>query len=348
MMSLRCLGVSLGTVLLLSAVAILFMLDAPVERPVDLSGTYDAGTLTPLERPAGFGDQLEIDPSSRVASRLLAYTTTEAIESLEAVSHDLGKTHAMINGRLRSSIITHPENGRLPPLTADARIRLERKIEAARLADSGGSAWWLNTHTGPYDGPEDRPLQERCLLDGVGSAGPPALPAKYNNIKRIVQTKDAVILVNEMIHDARVIRLGGVHPPMNIRRWLGDSIGWWEGSTLVVETTNFRRQPGLFMATENLKVIERFRRSDEGSLLYSFVVEDETVWEESWSGEYLWRSTDQKMYEYACHEGNYSLAGILRGARAAEAEARSVGEASDPSAASEGMRPPGTERNSTD
>jgi len=129
-----------------------------------------------------------------------------------------------------------------------------------------------------------------------------------------------MILV-EMIHDARIVRLNAAHRPSHIRTWLGDSIGHFEGATLVVDTTNFTDRPALFGADRNLHITERFTKQPDNSLLYQFTVEDPTVWSEPWSGEYSWRATDEKVYEYACHEGNYAMGNILRGARLLESEA---------------------------
>ena len=136
-----------------------------------------------------------------------------------------------------------------------------------------------------------------------------------------------MILV-EMIHDARIIRLNAEHDPPEIRKWLGDSVGHWQGDTLVVSTKNFRDRPGLFLATDQLHVIERFSRLDENTLLYEFTVEDPQVWTEAWSGSYTWPQTDERVYEYACHEGNYALGGVLRGARLLEKEAMEAKEGS--------------------
>jgi hypothetical protein len=192
--------------------------------------------------------------------------------------------------------------------------------------DNQGVAWWLELDgPGPYDDPEQRPLGERCLLGFGSTSGPPALPVLYNNLKRIVQTEDTVILLNEMVHDARIIRLNSEHLPPTIRKWMGDSIGHWEGNTLVVDTTNFGKNPALGSASENLHVVERFTRVDESTILYQFTVEDPTVWTKPWSGEYPWRATEDRIYEYACHEANYSFEGILRGARLLEKEAREKG-----------------------
>jgi len=147
------------------------------------------------------------------------------------------------------------------------------------------------------------------------------LPVLYNNMKRIVQTDDYVMILIEMVHDARIIRLGAEHLPPDVRSWYGDSIGWWEGATLVVETTNFNNSPALFLASENLKVTERFEKLNDGNLRYAFTIEDPTVWKAPWSGEYVWPKSHERVYEYACHEGNYSMEGMLKGARVLEQEA---------------------------
>ena len=155
----------------------------------------------------------------------------------------------------------------------------------------------------------------------MSTAGPPALPNYfYNNLKQIVQTPTSVVILNEMVHDARIIRIGGRHLPQNIRRWMGDSVGQWEGDTLVVDTTNFTNKTRFEGSSDQLHVVERITRLDAKTLLYRFTVEDPTTWDRTWTGEYPWVATDEKMYEYACHEGNYALVDILRGARAKEAE----------------------------
>ena len=135
-----------------------------------------------------------------------------------------------------------------------------------------------------------------------------------------MQTKDTVILLNEMVHDARVVRMNAEHLPPTIRKWMGDSVGRWDGDTLVVDTTNFTSKTRYNGSGEQLHVVERFTRTDANTVLYRFTVEDPTTWDRSWTGEYPWRATDEKLYEYACHEGNYSLGGMLRGARQKEAD----------------------------
>lgn len=312
----------------------------------DLSGMYDIATLTPLTRPSGLGDRLSLTDAEAkalaqaTAARMAA--TNQASDPNRAappaggdgsegpagnvggyntVWTDIGTGAFKIDGQYRTSIIVDPVNGRLPPMTPEARAKGAARAKYNR--PNRGDAFWITEGItpGPYDDPELRPTAERCLLAFGASAGPPALPVMYNNLKQIVQTKDHVMILNEMVHDARVIRLNSQHEPPEIRRWLGDSIGHWEGDTLVVDTTNFNDQPALGSADRHLHVIERFTRVDAKTLRYKFTVDDPTVWTKPWTGEIVWPATDARMYEYACHEGNYSFAGILRGARRLEAEA---------------------------
>jgi hypothetical protein len=214
---------------------------------------------------------------------------------------DPGDRVAVVDGQRRSSLIIDPPNGRIPPLTDAARAR-----QGARAKMMAGR--------GQYDHPEFRPLAERCIL----SFGPttPLVPNYfYNNNIQIVQTPTHVMILMEMVHDARVVRIGGTHLPANMRPWMGDSIGRWEGDTLVVETTNFPPQQNFRGASENLKVTERFRRVDATSINYRFTIEDPTTFSAPWSGEIPFRAMDELIYEYACHEGNYALSNVLSGAR---------------------------------
>ena len=177
------------------------------------------------------------------------------------------------------------------------------------------------------------------------------LPALYNNLKRIVQTEDHMMILVEMVHDARIVRIGGEHLPATERRWLGDSTGRWDGDTLVIDTKNFGDRVALRSATRDLHTIERFSPMGEDHVLYQFTVEDPNVWTESWSGEYVWPRTDTLLYEYACHEGNYALGNIMRGARLLEEDAaakaassgRCRGVARVPDAARVGSPPAGVE-----
>ena len=326
----------------------------------DLSGTYDTATLTPLQRPARFGDRLELseEEANAIAEKeaaLLAQGDAATNPDREAPGEggagfagdieipelagaagnvggyntfwiDRGSGAVRINGKWRTSIITDPANGRRPPLTAQGKKNASAATKLYR--PNTGVAWWVEAglDPGPYDDPEMRPLAERCLLGFGSTAGPPMLPVLYNNLKKIVQTPDTVMILVEMVHDARIVRMNAQHAPPEIRKWTGDSVGRWEGDTLVVDTTNFTDRPALGGATRDLHVVERFSRIDEDTLLYQFTVEDPNVWTVPWSGEYTWRATDQRVYEYACHEGNYSFGGILRGARILEEEAAGKAE----------------------
>src|SRR5262249_17976947 len=234
---------------------------------------------------------------------------------------DSGSAFFAINGEKPTAIIVDPPDGRVPQLTAAARAR-----KARRLAGTPTSAQQetqepgLETAPGAYDDPERRPLGERCLLGFGSTSGPPALPVLYNNLHEIVQTPSYVMILNEMDHDARIVRMNSEHLPSNIRKWMGDSVGRWEGETLVVDTTNFTDKTRFRGSSENLHVVERFSRIDAKTLLYRFTIEDSSTWTSAWTGEYVWPATDEHLYEYACHEANYALGDILRGARQREAD----------------------------
>ncbi len=325
---------------------------ADVPRTVDglpdLSGTYDVATITPLQRPTEYGENLILTPElARQAEALVAAGKAERNQASDpnrgappvggdgspgaagnvggynAFWIDNGENAIQVEGQYRTSIITRPVNGRRPELTSDGK---ERSIaRRARFRPNRGTAWWLELDgVGPYDGPEVRSLSDRCLLGFGSTGGPPMLPVLYNNLKRIVQTPDHVMILVEMVHDARVIRLNSEHVDPSVRRWLGDSVGWWEGDTLVVDTTNFTDRPALSLATRDLHVVERFTRIDDNTLLYGFEVDDPNTWVAPWSGEYPWPISSNRVYEYACHEANYAMEGILKGARILEVEAEAV------------------------
>ena len=224
-----------------------------------------------------------------------------------------------VDGQKRSSLVMDPPDGKVPPMKPEARKRNAAFLAGAVSPDASEGA--AAGPPGAFDGPEVRPLAERCLLGFGSTSGPPTLPNYfYNNLKQIVQTPTSVMILNEMVHDARVVRMGGEHLPQNIRKWMGDSIGRWEGDALVVDTTNFTDKTQFRGASDQLHVIERFTRTDKNTLLYRFTVEDPATWDKPWTGEYPWRATSELLYEYACHEGNYSLGGMLRGAREKETE----------------------------
>jgi hypothetical protein len=304
----------------------------PEGKP-DLQGNWTNATLTPIERPDNTPLAL---PKEQVAKREQAFRerqarlaedsdpnrpappkggdgSTGAAGNVGGYNYfwiDPGDKIAVVDGQFRSSLITFPLNGKVPAITDAARQRA-----AQRLAARKGM--------GQYDHPELRPLAERCIMSFGSNAGPPMLPNYfYNNNYQFVQTRDALMILVEMVHDVRVIRIGSglQHPPAHIRSWMGDSIGQWEGDTLVVETTNFHpsqlAQVGIYRnGSENLKVVERFTRTGPNTILYKFEVDDPSTFTEKWGGEVPFNRTDDLIYEYACHEGNYALSNVLSGER---------------------------------
>jgi hypothetical protein len=219
-------------------------------------------------------------------------------------------------------LVVDPPDGRVPPTLPEAQKRNMARLRATPTSDAAENA--ETRQPGAYDNIEQRPLGERCIIAFSSSSGPPMLPTYfYNNMKQIVQTKDYVMILTEMVHDVRIIYLNRTtHAPASIKNWFGDSIARWEGDTLVVETTNFNDKTRFRGSSDQLKVTERFNRVDDKTLLYRFTIEDPTTWARPWTGEYTWafaRPQDQ-LYEYACHEGNYAMVGIMKGARILEDE----------------------------
>jgi hypothetical protein len=313
----------------------------------DLQGTYDLGTLTPLERAAGTPLVLTEEQAAKlerqVADRSIA--SDAPIDGNRSAPPkggdgspgpygnvggynqfwlDPGSHYTMVDGRKRASLIIDPPDGRVPPLTDAARQRRSTADYAPRPTSDQAAREDDPGFEGPeaYNDPEIRPLAERCLLGFSSTSGPPILPTYfYNNLHQIVQTPDYVMILTEMVHDARIVRMNGQHAPKTIKRWLGDSIGHWEGDTLVVDTTNFTDKTRFRGSTEKLHVVERFTRVDRRTLRYQFTVEDPETWTRPWTAEYSWPLASGLMYEYACHEGNYALENILKGARLKEREA---------------------------
>ncbi len=230
---------------------------------------------------------------------------------------DPGNKVVRIDGVPRSSIIIDPADGRIPQLTAAGKQRMGERMA-------------MTKKFGEFDGPEIRSLSDRCLTSFGSNAGPPMLPNYfYNNNYTIVQTKDHVMIMTEMVHDTRIIRVGATkHVPAQVHKWFGDSIGHWEGDTLVVETTGINpiqlaQSGGLGPyrgASEKLKVTERFTRTGPDVLNYKFTVEDPETYTAPYSGELPFNRINEQIHEYACSEGNYALPGILAGARAEEEE----------------------------
>lgn len=311
----------------------------------DLSGTYDIATLTPLQRPEEFGEALYMTPEQ---AEKIVKTRAERTAAADAPSDpdrgappaggdgtagaggnvggynsfwvDPGDSMNLIDGKFRTSIITKPSNGRHPPLTPAAMKG--QRVVADQLTHNDGSAYWLEwDRPGPFDNPEHLLASDRCVASFRGAV--PATPSIYNNLHRIIQTDEQVMILNEMVHDARVIRMNSEHLPQEMKFWLGDSIGWWEGDTLVVDTTNFKGYWGFTSTTPTLHVVERFTRIDGGSLRYEFTVNDPGMWTGEWQGDFIWPATtrpEERVYEYACHEGNYAVGNMLRGARLIETE----------------------------
>lgn len=308
----------------------------------DISGYYDGGSLTPLQRPRSFGERafMTADEAAKIA------TGTEFLQDgrsndpnrpppvkggdgnnafgagnvggYNAFWLDPGSGVVPIDGKYPTSIIYDPANGREPQRTMKSLAKMADNFSSFSHHNDGTASWLDREGPGPFDGPEELALAERCLLGF--SAGPPMLPGVYNNHKRIVQTEDHVMILLEMVHDARIVRMNDEHGPEDMRRWLGDAVGRWEDDTLVVETANFRDDTGLYGGDANLRLVERFTPQQDGNLLYDFTVDDPTAWTAPWSGRYVWKKSGLPVYEYACHEGNYSMFNILRGARRMERE----------------------------
>ncbi len=290
----------------------------------DLQGVWTNNSVTPLQRPkelAGkeFYTEAELTDIQQRQRERLALDDEEGepaanhsgVEGAppENVHYDhaqfgLDWLQSRVAWNRRTSLIVGPE-GTIPPLTPEARQR-----RAERAAMQKGHE---------FDGPENRPLEARCLTRA--NVGPPLLPTRYNSNLQIVQGPGYVTIETEEIHDVRIIPVDGrSHLPKNIHQWLGDSVGHWAGNTLVVDTTNFTDLTP-FPGAQNLHVIERLTRVDDETILYQFTVEDPGMWTRPWSGEVPIKKITGQLYEYACHEANYGLENTLRGARVAEAEA---------------------------
>ena len=280
----------------------------------DLQGTCDFSSATPLERPAAFKDKAVLTAEEAAAYEKQQRENRKRIDDAPPPGQVGGYNEfwyefgTKVVGDRRTSLITDPPDGRLPALTPDAQKRAdERRARLRRLAD----------------GPEDRDASERCLLGY--NAGPPMVPAGYNQNLQIVQTRDYVMVHNEMVHTARIIPLDGKpHASSQLRSWTGDSRGRWEGDTLVVDSSNFNDKTWnqfsgwSWPVDDNLHVVERFTLIDPDTVMYEFTVTDPTAWTKPWSATVPLRRTTNLMFEYACHEGNEGMEGILRGARALE------------------------------
>jgi hypothetical protein len=286
-----------------------------VKRP-NLEGVWNSATATPLERPAQLKNKAFFTPAE-AAEWERQYAERNAEPTAEALAKSTGtgtyntffrEYGTRVVKTLRTSIITEPVDGRIPPLTPAAEAIRRGRVEGIRKMEH----------------PEDLGLQDQCLT--FLSSGPPLLPYTYNSNYQIVQTENVILVHAEMLSEARLIYLDGrPHPPASIQQWSGHSVGRWEGTTLVVDSTNFNDGRGFygdaggnFAWDRHLHLVERFSLMDRDTLLYQFEIDNPTAYTQPWKGELTMTRTGQRIYEFACHEANYSLENMLRGQRAAE------------------------------
>jgi len=296
----------------------------------DLQGVWSSASITTLERNPALGDKLVVSvEEARTMEQTSPFNLLSEADNApsdpdrappsdgdtdagyNAFWIDPGNRVAQVGNEYRTSFIVDPVNGQIP------------------YTPAAGQAFFAYGQNSGFDGPEQRPLGERCMVGFGSSGGPPMLPVLYNNHYQIVQNEDYVMILVEMNHDVRIIRLDSEHLDTDYKPWLGDSIGHWDGDTLVVETVNFHPQQSFRFAIKHslylpatAKVTERFTRSGPTELLYEFTVEDDTAYTQPWSAQIPMRTAEGALYEYACHEGNYALPGILAGARRGEREAQ--------------------------
>jgi hypothetical protein len=284
-------------------------------------GIWNSASLTPFQRPAELGNKgFYTEQEAAVYEKSKAQEVNrdrrdggqeaDIARAYNELFFDRGTKLARTR---RTSMIIDPPDGRVPPMTPEARKKFQEIQEK------------FTVH--PADGPEDRPLPDRCLM--FSQSGPPMIPGNYNDLYQIVQTPEYISILAEMGNQVRVIPLDGrPHLPGNVQEWMGDSRGHWEGDTLVVETANFRfNDRSRFgvqydgMTDKNLRITERFTRTSPDSILYRATIDDPTVYTQPWTMEVSLEKSEGPVYEYACHEGNYGLAGVLAGERAQEKKA---------------------------
>ena len=279
-----------------------------VTRNRDLQGIWSNGTITPLERPTEFATKVYLSDAEAAeyeGTWLENFRKNFSAEDLMAPDLDYAYMDRMkVVPSRRTSLITDPPDGRLPPLLPAAKARADARPKPSRTD------------------PELMGLADRCLMEnsfGSSTSAPPLVPSPFGqNYYQIVQTPAHVLIYSELIHDARVVRIGGTHPPSHVQLWLGDSIGRWDGDTLVVDTTNFSERTHFRGSGLRLHVVERFIRTGETTIQYTFTVDDPDTWAQPWSAEVPFHAVTDRIFEYACHEANYSMANVLRGARAEE------------------------------
>ena len=287
----------------------------------DLQGIWTNATITPMERPPQFANKPNITDAEAAAfekdqaqdlqsedgqsdGKIIRAAGSSGTGGYNVLFVDRGTEMIRIDGVKRSSLIIDPPDGHVPPITDEAR---KRNASMARNFNN-------------YDDVKNRPLSERCVIGFGSTSGPPMMPVLYNNTYQIVQNKDTIMILVEMVHDVRIVRMNGTHPPANVRELLGDSIGHWEGDTLVVDTANFTDQTRFRGASENLHVIERFQRISPDQILYRATIDDPSTFSKQWTMEFPFRVAAGPVYEYACHEGNYAMTDIMGGARKMESE----------------------------
>jgi hypothetical protein len=274
----------------------------------DLQGVWDHVNATPLERPPGITTLRITGEQADAIARALDQVAEDRSKPTEPTEYFNERHLLPIRGELRSSIIVDPPDGRIPGTAAFKQWQVRTRANV----------------TSALDGPEERPTSERCL--GNPASQPPNLFNPGTNLRQIVQTRDAVVIESEVMHFARIVRLNATHAPAAVTSWQGDSIGWWEGDTLVVETRHFtpsdtgRVAAGItFLVSPDATVTERIERVAEDELSYVFTVDDPANYTQPWTGETHLVRKNEKMFEYACHEANYSLRFILQGGRAQDA-----------------------------
>ncbi len=287
----------------------------------DLQGVWTNATLTPMTRPPQFAgkatvtdaeakayeqNDLKVNDIDDPKAPLLARAGSAGTGGYNNLFIDRGSELARVDGAKRTALIIDPPDGRVPTGNRPQR--------------QGGGGQGEGYAGMSYDSVKRRPLSERCLIGFGSTSGPPMLPVLYNNNYEIIQTPDTVMILVEMVHDVRVIHMNAQHGPKEINKWLGDSIGHWDGDTLVVETTNVNPLNRFQGTTESAKITERFQRYDANTILYRVTIDDPVAYTKPWTLEYPFLASSSPVYEYACHEGNYSMQDILGGARKQESK----------------------------
>jgi len=278
----------------------------------DFEGFWSNATYTPLQRRDGVaGEFYTAEEVAAIEARALERESAQTVPGTTADVHydftqfGLDRSQSTLASSLRTSLIFDPPDGRIPPRTAEGERITAQREEQARLRG------------GRFDSAENNQLSDRCII--MGGAGPPMMNMVYNSNYQIVQSRDYVMFLVEMIHDARIIPLDGrEQADANVRQWMGTSRGHWEGDTLVVETANFNGKNPIRGSTENMRVTERFTRVDDETIIYRFTIDDEIMWTRPWSAELSMKKTIGPLFEHACHEGNYGLYNTLVGARREE------------------------------